>query len=47
MNILDIFEGSSDIKFHKNPSSVSRVVLRGQKTETVVTFRNLPTAWEE
>ena len=41
-----IFEKYSNIKFHKNPSSGSRVVPRGQtdKTKLTVTFRNFANA---
>ena len=42
---LHIFEKSSNIKFHKNPSSGSRVVLCGRTDMTlIVAFRNFAKA---
>jgi len=40
------FVKSSNIKFHENPSSGSRVVLRGRTdmTKLIVTFRNFANA---
>ena len=51
-----VFEKSSDIKFHENPSSGSRVVpfgrmdIRRDMTKLIVAFRNFanaPENWEQ
>ena len=41
-----IFEKSSDIKFHQNPSNASRIAACGQTdmTRLIVTFRNFANA---
>jgi uncharacterized membrane protein len=43
---LPMFEQSSNIKFHENPSSGSRVVRYGDMTKLIIAFRNIANAIE-